>query len=442
MHLLTLGLNHQSAPLAMRERVAFAGEALIHATRDLKQRVGEMLSESAILSTCNRTEIYCATGDAEQAEQALQQWVASHGALRPAQVQAHTYLLPGTQSVRHAFRVACGLDSMVLGEAQILGQMKDAVRTAQEAGSLGPHLHQLFQRSFAVAKEVRTQTEIGSASVSLAAAAVRLAERIFEHLHETRILFVGAGEMIELAATHFAARRPQAMSVANRSVERARILARRFAAGSMALAELSTRLHEFDIVVSCTASSLPIIGLGMVERALKARRNKPIFIVDLAVPRDVEPEVARLRDVFLYTVDDLGDLVRQGITHRKQAALQAEAIIEARVNHFMHWLARRKAVPAIRELHEKAEVLRRLECERARKMLARGAKPEEVLDTLSQALTAKFLHGPTQMLHEAAADEAALVGQSKGRSDSARPELRVVDKRWLPNRAHGMRLDK
>jgi len=487
MHLLTLGLNHQSAPLAMRERVAFAGEALIHATRDLKQRVGEVLSESAILSTCNRTEIYCATARADQAgqaSQALQNWVASHGALKPGQIQAHTYLLPGTQSVRHAFRVACGLDSMVLGEAQILGQMKDAVRTAQEAGSLGPHLHQLFQRSFAVAKEVRTQTEIGSASVSPAAAAVRLAERIFEHLHETRILFVGAGEMIELAATHFAARRPRAMLVANRSAERAQILARRFAAGSMALSELSTRLHEFDIVVSCTASSLPIIGLGMVERALKARRNRPLFIVDLAVPRDVEPEVSRLRDVFLYTIDDLGELVRQGMTHRKQAALQAEAIIETRVDHFMHWLARRKAVPAIRELHDKAEVLRQLECERARRMLARGAKADEVIESLSQALTAKFLHGPTQMLHEAASSEAALTGSDLAIPASLRTEVRrgafrddfqglapvnplqegpvearsaasgettgaplsalrqVVDKRWLPNRAHGIRLDK
>jgi len=487
MHLLTLGLNHQSAPLAMRERVAFAGEALIHATRDLKQRVGEVLTESAILSTCNRTEIYCATARADQAgdaSQALQQWVASHGALKPGQIQAHTYLLPGTQSVRHAFRVACGLDSMVLGEAQILGQMKDAVRTAQEAGSLGPHLHQLFQRSFAVAKEVRTQTEIGSASVSLAAAAVRLAERIFEHLHETRVLFVGAGEMIELAATHFAARRPRAMLVANRSVERAQVLARRFAAGSMALSELSTRLHEFDIVVSCTASSLPIIGLGMVERALKARRNRPLFIVDLAVPRDVEPEVSRLRDVFLYTIDDLGELVRQGMTHRKQAALQAEAIIETRVDHFMHWLARRKAVPAIRELHDKAEVLRQLECERARRMLARGAKPEEVIDALSQALTAKFLHGPTQMLHDAATDEAAHAGSDQARPGAPRAELRkgeprpepqgfvrgvprhegkgeaksttsgeaaggslsalqqVVDRRWLPKRAHGIRLDR
>ena len=425
MHLLTLGLNHQSAPLAMRERVAFAGESLVKAAHDLKLRAGELLRESAILSTCNRTEIYCATPQPQAASQALEQWIASHGGLKTGDIRSHTYTLPGDQTVRHAFRVASGLDSMVLGEAQILGQMKDAVRTAQEARSLGPHLHQLFQRSFAVAKEVRTQTEIGSQSVSLAAAAVRLAERIFERLEDTRVLFVGAGEMIELAATHFAARHPKAMLVANRSLDRAQGLARRFAAQSMELSELSTRLHEFDIVVSCTASSLPIMGLGMVERALKARRHKPLFMVDLAVPRDIEPEVSRLPDVFLYTVDDLGEVVRQGMANRRHAASQAEAIIEARVEHFMHWLARRRAVPAIQELHDKAQTLRRLELERAMRLLAKGDDPARVIEGLSLALTAKFLHGPTQMLQDAA-----------GLGSEAQ------DLRWLPSRAHGKRLDR
>ncbi|NCZ48435.1 MAG: glutamyl-tRNA reductase, partial [Betaproteobacteria bacterium] len=340
------------------------------------------------LSTCNRTEIYGATPDPQQAGAVLEKWIAAHGGLKPNEVRSHTYTLPGDQTVRHAFRVASGLDSMVLGEAQILGQMKDAVRTAHEAGSLGPHLHQLFQRSFAVAKEVRTQTDIGSQSVSLAAAAVRLAERIFERIEDTRVLFVGAGEMIELAATHFAARRPKAMLVANRSLDRAQQLGRRFAAQSMELSAISNRLHEFDIVVSCTASSLPIIGLGMVERALKARRHKPLFMVDLAVPRDIEPEVSRLPDVFLYTVDDLGDVVRQGMANRRQAASQAEAIIEARVEHFMHWLARRRAVPAIQELHDKAQALRRLELERAMRQLAKGDDPAQVIEGLSLALTA------------------------------------------------------
>ncbi|NCX89873.1 MAG: glutamyl-tRNA reductase, partial [Betaproteobacteria bacterium] len=389
------------------------------AAQDLKARVGEVLCESAILSTCNRTEIYGATPDPQQAGAVLEKWIAAHGGLKPNEVRSHTYTLPGDQTVRHAFRVASGLDSMVLGEAQILGQMKDAVRTAHEAGSLGPHLHQLFQRSFAVAKEVRTQTDIGSQSVSLAAAAVRLAERIFERIEDTRVLFVGAGEMIELAATHFAARRPKAMLVANRSLDRAQQLGRRFAAQSMELSAISNRLHEFDIVVSCTASSLPIIGLGMVERALKARRHKPLFMVDLAVPRDIEPEVSRLPDVFLYTVDDLGDVVRQGMANRRQAASQAEAIIEARVEHFMHWLARRRAVPAIQELHDKAQALRRLELERAMRQLAKGDDPAQVIEGLSLALTAKFLHGPTQMLQDAA-----------GLGSEAQESL------WLPNRAH------
>lgn len=409
----------------MRERMAFAGERLVEAAHDLKIRLGELLEESAILSTCNRTEVYCATPQTPLASSALQQWIASQGGLRAGDIRSLTYSLPGDQTVRHAFRVASGLDSMVLGEAQILGQMKDAVRTAHAAGSLGPHLHQLFQRSFAVAKEVRTQTEIGSQSVSLAAAAVRLAERIFERLEDSSVLFVGAGEMIELAATHFAARRPKSMLVANRSLERAQRLSRRFAAQSMALSDLSTRLHEFDIVISCTASSLPIIGLGMVERALKARRNKPLFMVDLAVPRDIEPEVSRLPDVFLYTVDDLGEVVRQGVANRRQAASQAEAIIEARVEHFMHWLARRRAVPAIKELHDKAQTIRRLETERAMRLLAKGDDPAKVIENLSLALTAKFLHGPTQMLQ----DSAALEGK-------AQQEL------WLPNRALGKRLDR
>ncbi|NCV15060.1 MAG: glutamyl-tRNA reductase, partial [Betaproteobacteria bacterium] len=217
---------------------------------------------------------------------------------------------------------------------------------------------------------------------------------------------------------------PKAMLVANRSIDRAQRLARRFAAQSMPLPELSTRLHEFDIVVSCTASSLPIIGLGMVERALKARRHKPLFMVDLAVPRDIEPEVSRLPDVFLYTVDDLGDLVRQGMANRRQAASQAEAIIEARVEHFMHWLARRRAVPAIQALHDKAQALRRLELERAQRLLAKGEDPAKVIEDLSLALTAKFLHGPTQMLQDAA-------GLGSEAQDAC----------WLPNRAHGKRLD-
>ncbi len=256
---------------------------------------------------------------------------------------------------------------MVLGETQIVGQMKDAVRTASEAGALGTYLNQLFQRTFAVAKEVRSTTEIGAQSVSMAAAAVRLAQRIFDKVSNQRVLFIGAGEMIELCATHFAAQQPRELVVANRTAERGTRLAERFNGRAIPLSELPARMHEFDIIVSCTASTLPIIGLGAVERAVKARRHRPIFMVDLAVPRDIEPEVGKLEDVFLYTVDDLGAIVREGNASRQAAVAQAEAIIETRVQNFMQWLDARSIVPVIRHMHTQADVLRRAEVERAQK---------------------------------------------------------------------------
>ena len=399
MHLLTLGLNHTTAPLSLREKVAFPGEALRDAVTDLGQQLRSVVPESAILSTCNRTEIYCATHDPRDAQTAIARWIADRNRLgASSQLVEHLYARPNDQAVRHAFRVASGLDSMVLGEPQILGQMKDAARVAQEADTLGTHLHQLFQRTFAVAKEVRSQTEIGAHSVSMAAAAVRLAQRLFEDLRQTSVLFVGAGEMIELAATHFAAQHPKRIAVANRSVERAEKLALRFGARALRLADLPDTLAEHDIVVSCTASTLPIIGLGMVERALKTRRRRPMFMIDLAVPRDIEAEVARLDDVFLYTVDDLGRLVQTGMENRQAAVAQAEAIIETRVDAFMHWMSARQAVPMIRALHLRGDALKRAELERARRLLSRGEDPSVVLEALANALTAKFLHGPTALL--------------------------------------------
>ncbi|MCZ8108408.1 MAG: glutamyl-tRNA reductase [Burkholderiales bacterium] len=399
MHLLTLGLNHTTAPLSLREKVAFPGDALRDAVADLRRQLKVIVPESAILSTCNRTEIYCATPDPRDARAEIARWMVERTALGgPSQLEPHLYARPNDQAVRHAFRVASGLDSMVLGEPQILGQMKDAARVAQEADALGTHLHQLCQRTFAVAKEVRSHTEIGAHSVSMAAAAVRLAQRLFEDLKQTSVLFVGAGEMIELAATHFVAQHPKKITVANRTAERAQKLAQRFGANALKLADLPETLAEHDIVVSCTASSLPIIGLGMVERALKARRRRPIFMIDLAVPRDIEPEVARLDDVFLYTVDDLGKLVQAGIENRQAAVAQAEAIIENRVDAFMHWLSSRQAVPAIRALHARGDALKRAELDRARKALARGEDPDAVLEALANGLAAKFLHGPTTLL--------------------------------------------
>jgi len=314
-------------------------------------------------------------------------------------------VLESQAAARHAFRVASGLDSMVLGEPQILGQMKQAVREADAAGTLGTTLHQLFQRSFSVAKEVRSSTEIGSHSISMAAAAVRLASQLFEDLGQIRILFVGAGEMIELAATHFAAKAPRHIAIANRTLDRAEKLSNHFGAEAMRLADLPARLHEFDAVISCTASTLPLIGLGAVERALKARKRRPMFMVDLAVPRDIEPEVARLSDVYLYTVDDLSALVQSAGEKRQAAVAQAEAIIESGVQNFVHWLAQRATVPLIQALNSQADAWRTAEIQRARKLLARGAGVEEVLEALSRGLTQKMLHGALAELHNADPDQ-------------------------------------
>ncbi|WJF90243.1 glutamyl-tRNA reductase [Paraburkholderia bonniea] len=404
MQLLTIGINHHTAPVALRERVAFPLEQIKPALATFKDvwlgRTTKAAPEAAILSTCNRTELYCATDDQAAREGAIH-WLSKYHNLPVSELAPHVYSLPQSEAVRHAFRVASGLDSMVLGETQIVGQMKDAVRTASEAGALGTYLNQLFQRTFAVAKEVRSTTEIGAQSVSMAAAAVRLAQRIFEDISSQRVLFIGAGEMIELCATHFAAQQPRELVVANRTAERGSRLAGRFNGQAIPLAELPTRLHEFDIVVSCTASTLPIIGLGAIERAIKARRHRPIFMVDLAVPRDIEPEAGQLEDVFLYTVDDLGAIVREGSASRQAAVAQAEAIIETRVQHFMQWLDARSIVPVIRHMHTQADMLRRAELERAQKMLARGDDPAAVLEAMSQALTNKLIHGPTHALNRA-----------------------------------------
>jgi glutamyl-tRNA reductase len=411
MQLLTLGLNHQTAPLALRERLAFVptevGGTIARLRDSLATRDAGRLTEAAIVSTCNRTELYCAVEEPGTATDALADFLASTRQLDGAELRRATYVLPQADAVRHAFRVASGLDSMVLGEPQILGQMKQAEKLSREAGGMGLMLNHLFQRTFAVAKEVRSTTEIGTQSVSMAAAAVRVAERIFGSLSDSHVLFVGAGEMIELCAAHFAARHPKSISVANRTEERAHSLAARLQGKAMRLAELPDHLSRFDIVVSCTASTLPIIGLGMVERALKARRHRPMFIVDLAVPRDVEPEVTRLNDVYVYTVDDLGQIVQAGTETRQAAVAQAEAIIESRVRDFEGWLRTRAAVPVIQGLRSRADDLRAQELERARRRLAAGDPPEQVLEHLAAALTNKFLHAPVNALHQAAADDDA-----------------------------------
>ena len=409
MAVWALGLNHTTAPLDLRGRFAFALDQIAPTLAGLRNALHEPAQnhhgkhpEVAILSTCNRTEIYCA-GDPAALDHSLH-WLAQTGGVSAALLKHHSYTLQDGHAARHAFRVASGLDSMVLGEPQILGQFKDAVRVADEAGALGQTLNQLFQRSFAVAKEVRTSTEVGAHSISMAAAAVRLAGQLFEDLAKIRVLFVGAGEMIELAATHFAAKNPESIAIANRTLERGEKLATRFGGEVMRLADLPERLHEFDAVISCTASTLPIIGLGAVERALKRRKHRPMFMVDLAVPRDIEPEVKALSDVYLYTVDDLSGVVQTAQANRQAAVAQAEAIIDAGVQSFLHWMDQRGpggVVPLIRQLNAQADTWRATELARAHKALARGDDPLVVMEALSRGLTQKMLHGAMAELNAA-----------------------------------------
>lgn len=399
----TFGLNHHSAPVDVRERVSMSGDLVRPALDGLRACFNGRVKEAAILSTCNRTEIYVAAQP--DAAEHIGQWMADFNSLDSSVISPHLYEYSQDMAVRHAFRVASGLDSMVLGEAQILGQMKNAVRAASEAGALGTMLNQLFQKTFSVAKEVRSNTAIGQESVSMAAAAVRMSERVFGDLDNSKVLFVGAGEMIELCVTHFAAHNPKQIVIANRTIERGEVLASRFRADVIKLAELPERIHEFDVVVSCTASTLPILGLGMIQSALKHRRFQPMVMVDLAVPRDIEPEVGRLGEVYLYTVDDLGRMVQMGNDIRKAAVVEAEQIIDSSVSNFMNWLKTREVVPVIQSLNNSAQTLAQIELDKARKLLAKGVSPEEALERLAQGLTQKYMHAPMRALNKSQNEE-------------------------------------
>lgn len=399
MQLFSFGLNYQSAPVQIRERVAFPEGVLPIALRKLALEGGA--EEAAIVSTCNRTEIYCRTDNPERAIA----WLAEFHGVAAEDLVGHLYRREDEAAVAHAFRVASGMDSMVLGEAQILGQVKQAVRVAGETGTMGWLLNKLFQQTFAVAKDVRTRTGIGAQSVSLAAAAIRLATRVLGDIKGQRVLLVGAGEMMELVATHVVAHQPQQLAVANRTLERARRLADQHAGEAFTLAELPAEMAKFDIIISSTGAPLPIIGKGLMERVLKARRHRPVVMIDLAVPRDIETEVAQLDNIFLYTVDDLGKLIQEGRDARHSAAGEAETIIADQVSAFMQWLRNRELVPVIRQLRGHAETYRRAELERAQRLLARGDDPAQVMEALSQGLMNKFLHHPTQLLQQAPPDE-------------------------------------
>jgi glutamyl-tRNA reductase len=409
MHIWTVGLNHRSATLDLRERFAFGPEQLSESLSNLRSHLGSS-SEVAILSTCNRTELYGAATD-DQSRGALD-WLGQVGRVSSDGLQPHVYIWQNTEAARHAFRVASGLDSMVLGEPQILGQLKQAIKTAETHGVIGTTLGQLFQRSFAIAKKVRSNTEIGAHSVSMAAAGVRLAARLFERFEELDILLVGAGEMIEHCAAHFQARKPRRMVIANRSEARGHALAQRWQAEQMPLADLPLRLHEFDIVISCTASTLPLIGLGAVKAALKQRRHRPVFMLDLAVPRDIEPQVKNLSDVFLYTVDDLAEVVQSGMDQRRQAYHHAESIIEEGVNHYQAWLAQRRQVPLIQEVHALSAQWHEQEFARALRSLEKGEAASQVLEQFSRALRQKMMHPYLQALSDTEPEQRELAEAS------------------------------
>jgi glutamyl-tRNA reductase len=398
MTLLAVGINYNTAPVSIRERLAFPAETLKPSLQALWQM--KDISEAAILSTCNRTEFYCTSNTENQ--KILIDWVAQCKKIDSIDFLPYLYCHKDSQLIRHMFRVACGLDSMVLGEPQILGQMKTAYQAACDAGTLGKQLGKLFQHTFTAAKKVRTDTAIGSSPVSVAFAAVQLAQQIFDKLSDQTALLIGAGETIELTARHLSQHGIGRIIIANRTYDKAHTLAMQFNGYAITLSELPNHLAEADIVISSTASQLPILGKGRVESALKKRKHKPIFMVDLAVPRDIEAEVEQLRDVYLYTVDDLQHTITQNMNSRRQAAEQAEEIIEAQVNHFLAWLRAQGAQSTIRDYRLQAEQSRDEALQKAVALLKSGSPAEEVLNRLAYNLTNKIIHTPSVQIREAA----------------------------------------
>lgn len=399
MTLITLGINHKTAPVAIREQVAFAPDQLPAQLRDANCAQG--VQEVAILSTCNRTELYCCTeGDDPKV---LLDWLHRVHGVTPQQLESYHYCLSGEQAVQHLMRVASGLDSLILGEPQILGQLKSAFAVAQEAGTIGPELGRLFRHTFTVAKQVRTDTAIGQNPVSVAYAAVNLAQRIFSDLSQSRALLIGAGETIDLVARHLVDAGVKDITVANRTLARAEGLAEQFGAKAILLSDITDELYKADVVIASTASPLPILGKGMVERALKKRKHAPMFMVDIAVPRDIEAEVGDLDDVYLYTVDDLKDIIEENVRGREDAAQDALEIIEAGSANFMRQLRTLDAVNTLKAFRQHAEGIRDSELEKAMGRLQKGDDPQKVLSMLANMLTNKLIHQPTVQMREASA---------------------------------------
>jgi len=400
MTLLAVGVNHKTAPVEVRERVAFTAEQLPVALSDLVTNSG--VSEAAILSTCNRTEIYC--GGREADAEGLVEWLSSQHTVDPGKLRPHLYCHPERDAVRHMMRVASGLDSMVLGEPQILGQIKSAYQEASSAGTLGQQLERLFQQTFSVAKRVRTDTEIGASPVSIAFAAVSLAKQIFGDLGRLSALLLGAGETIELVARHLSQQGIGHLVVANRTLERALGLTGRFGGFAITLDEVAKNLDVADIVVASTGSPTPILHRPDVEHALRRRKHRPVLMVDIAVPRDIASDVGALRDIYLYTVDDLQEIITENMHSRKNAAGQAEEMIDAHADDFMRWLRSLDAVSSIREMRDWAEVVCAESLDKARRQIAAGRPVDEILEQFGQQLTHRLVHGPSVTLRRAGGD--------------------------------------
>jgi len=397
MTLLAVGINYNTAPVSVRERLAFPADSLESSLKTLWS--SQKINGAAILSTCNRTEFYCHTEDTNP--KTLIEWVADTKKISTKEFTPYLYSHTDSQSIRHMFRVACGLDSMVLGEPQILGQMKTAYQAAYEAGTLGKHLGKLFHHTFSAAKKVRTDTAIGSSPVSVAFAAVQLSQQIFNSLSDQTALLIGAGETIELTARHLFQNNIGRIIIANRTYDKAHALASQFNGYAIDLSELPTHLAEADIVVSSTASQLPILGKGRVESAIKKRKHKPMFMVDLAVPRDIEAEVAQLSDVYLYTVDDLQNTIDENMDSRRKAAEQAEEIIDTQVEHFLSWMRSQGAQTVITDYRQQAALTRDQALLKAMSELNKGRNAEDVLNFLAHSLTNKLIHTPSAQIRDA-----------------------------------------
>ncbi|PKH27020.1 glutamyl-tRNA reductase [Enterobacterales bacterium CwR94] len=402
MTLLALGINHKTAPVALRERVTFSPDTLDQALNSLLSQ--PTVQSGVVLSTCNRTELYLSVGEQEDIREQLVTWLCDYHQLSADDVRKSLYWHHDNDAVSHLMRVASGLDSLVLGEPQILGQVKKAFVDSQREHALSSELERMFQKSFSVAKRVRTETEIGANAVSVAFAACSLARQIFESLSTVNVLLVGAGETIELVARHLREHKVKSLMIANRTRERAQALAAEVGAEVIGLGDIDERLAEADIIISSTASPLPIIGKGMVERALKRRRNQPMLLVDIAVPRDVEPEVGKLANAYLYSVDDLQSIIEQNLAQRKAAAVQAETIVVQESGEFMGWLRAQAAAETIREYRSQANDVRVDLESRALAALQNGADAEAVVRELAHKLTNRLIHAPTKSLQQAARD--------------------------------------